>query len=79
MIVEIKVPKWGITMEDAEIANWFVQEGETVIEGQALAELETDKTINELTSPCSGQVISIVATVGELVVVGQVIARIEAE
>lgn len=53
-IVEVILPKWGLTMEEGVLATWDVQEGDHVFEGQVIAHVETDKVTNELEAPASG-------------------------
>jgi len=77
MIVEVIVPKWGTTMEDADLVAWLVTVDDVVALDQPIAELDTDKISNELPSPAAGRVIELLVAVGETVDVGQVIARIE--
>jgi 2-oxoglutarate dehydrogenase E2 component (dihydrolipoamide succinyltransferase) len=66
-------------MEDATVLTWFKQVGESIAEGEVLAELETDKTTSELESPVAGVVKEILVTEGTDVVPGQVIARVASE
>lgn len=49
----------------------FVREGDTVVAGQVVAIIEAMKVMNEITSPVSGKVTSIVARPGQLVEAGQ--------
>ena len=48
MSVDLILPKWGLTMEDGTVVAWHVAEGETVSEGQVVADIETEKVENEL-------------------------------
>lgn len=73
---EIVVPQWGLTMEEAVLVSWFKQVGDQVAEGEAVAELETDKTSSELESPHAGTVVELCVAEGDDVVPGQVIARL---
>ena len=38
-------------MTKGKIGKWLVKEGDTVIEGQPLLEIETDKVVHEQESP----------------------------
>lgn len=75
-MTDIVVPQWGLTMEDAVLVAWLKQVGDTVAEGDPIAELETDKTNSELESPFAGTVIELCVPEGTAVVPGQVIARL---
>lgn len=79
MSVELILPKWGLTMEDGTIVAWHVAEGDTVSEGQVLAEIETEKVETELESPCAGVVARILIEEDGTVDVGTVLAIIAAD
>lgn len=73
---DIVVPQWGLTMEDATLTSWLKQVGDHVDAGEAIAELETDKTNSELESTVAGTVAELLVAEGADVVPGQVIARL---
>jgi pyruvate/2-oxoglutarate dehydrogenase complex dihydrolipoamide acyltransferase (E2) component len=75
-VVEVKLPKWGLTMEEGTVSEWIVSVGETVEAGQVLANVETEKVTTSLESPVAGVVQSIEVPEGEDVVVGTVLCRI---
>ena len=75
MASRLKIPKLGMSMSEATIVQWLVEDGDTVAVGQPLYVLETDKTENEVESPVAG-VISLVGKVDETYEVGTVIAEI---
>jgi 2-oxoglutarate dehydrogenase E2 component (dihydrolipoamide succinyltransferase) len=77
MTVDVLVPKWGLTMEDAEFVEWLVSVGDSIQEGDEIAELETDKITGSVESPASGVIVELIAQSGQTVVPGEVIARIE--
>ena len=76
-MIDLVVPKWGLTMEDAEVVDWLVEAGATVAEGDELLELETDKANGMVESPCSGTLAEVLVAVGDVVVPGQVVGRID--
>jgi len=39
--VAVKVPTWGLTMDDAVLQEWMVGEGDVVREGEVVAVIET--------------------------------------
>ena len=43
----IKMPRLSDTMEEGTVATWFKKVGDTVQEGEILAEIETDKATME--------------------------------
>lgn len=77
MRVEVVLPKWGMTMQDATIVEWKVAVGDTVGEGETLAEVETEKVEAEVPAPAAGTVSEIVVAADETVDVGTVIAYLE--
>ncbi|TNE27458.1 MAG: 2-oxoglutarate dehydrogenase complex dihydrolipoyllysine-residue succinyltransferase [Bacteroidetes bacterium] len=76
MIVEIKVPSPGESISEVEIASWLVASGDYVEKDQEIAEIDSDKATLALPSEESG-VIELVVGDGEVVQVGQVIAKID--
>jgi 2-oxoglutarate dehydrogenase E2 component (dihydrolipoamide succinyltransferase) len=76
-MIDVTVPQWGLTMDDAVIDKWLKAVGDRVVEGESLADLETDKVTAALESPASGVIAEILATEGDEVTQGQVVARID--
>jgi pyruvate/2-oxoglutarate dehydrogenase complex dihydrolipoamide acyltransferase (E2) component len=76
MATEILLPKLGFSMNEGELAEWLVADGETVTEGQPLFALESDKSTNEVEAPASGT-LKILKQVGETYEVGTVLGLIE--
>jgi pyruvate/2-oxoglutarate dehydrogenase complex dihydrolipoamide acyltransferase (E2) component len=75
-MIDVKVPKWGLTMEDATVVEWLKSVGDTVEKGEEIVELESDKTLARVEAPDSGILGEILCEVDDLVLVEQVIARI---
>ncbi|MBN3788508.1 lipoyl domain-containing protein [Burkholderia sp. Ac-20353] len=75
MTTQVLFPKIGFSMEEGTLAEWLVDDGASVSEGQPLYSLESDKSIQEIASPASGKV-RILSTVGEVYKVGDVLAEI---
>ena len=77
-MIEVILPKWGLTMEEGVLVDWDVNEGDCVSEGQVIARVETDKVTNDLESPVNGVIRSIKVAAGtEGVPVGTVLCEIE--
>jgi len=76
MATEVILPKWGLTMEDGTVVAWHKAEGDRVTQDEVLADVETEKVENELTSPCDGIVARILVGEDETVEVGTVLAII---
>ena len=79
MSVNVILPKWGLTMEDGMVVAWHVGEGDTVVEGDVIAEVETEKVENDLEAPCAGVIARILVDEDEIVDVGTVLAVIAAD
>ena len=75
-MAEIRMPKMGDGMEEGTINIWLKQEGDHVVAGEPLAEIETDKANVEISAYETGVLSKIVVKVGETVPVGEVIALI---
>lgn len=76
MSVEFHMPQLGITMEEATIVRWLRDDGATVQQGEAIVEVETDKTTAEIESTAAGT-LRIMAQEGDVVQAGAIIAYIE--
>ncbi|MDZ4286930.1 MAG: pyruvate dehydrogenase complex dihydrolipoamide acetyltransferase [Prosthecobacter sp.] len=61
----IEMPKLSDTMTEGTLAKWLVKEGDTVTNGQSLADVETDKATMEMTSFFEGTVHKILVNAGE--------------
>lgn len=79
MSVDLILPKWGLTMEDGTVVAWHVSEGDTVSEGQVVADIETEKVENEIESPCDGVVAKILVEEDDTVDVGTVLMIVAAD
>ena len=54
MPVEVRLPELAETITDAKLAAWLKREGDAVVAGEPIAEIETEKTNVELEAPVSG-------------------------
>jgi 2-oxoglutarate dehydrogenase E2 component (dihydrolipoamide succinyltransferase) len=77
MTIEVKVPVLPESVEDATIATWHKQAGDTVLRDENLVDLETDKVVLEVPAPADGTVKEIRASEGDTVHSDDVIAVIE--
>jgi pyruvate dehydrogenase E2 component (dihydrolipoamide acetyltransferase) len=74
-MAEIVMPRLSDTMEEGTILSWLVADGETVIRGQELVEIETDKANMTYESDQEG-VLRTLAAEGETLPVGAPIALV---
>jgi len=75
---EVVMPKLGLIMTEARLAEWYKEEGEWVEAGEPLFALESDKSIIDIEAPAGGRV-SIVVPAGDTVPVMTPVAYILAE
>ncbi|MBA3793362.1 MAG: 2-oxo acid dehydrogenase subunit E2 [Rubrobacter sp.] len=76
---EVIMPKMGDAMEEGTLLKWLKSEGDDVSEGDALAEIETDKVTMELEAEDSGTLAQLIASEGDEVPIGEAIAFIAGE
>lgn len=76
MSAEIRVPTLGESIVDATIASWLKKEGDSVRQGESIAELETDKVNVEVNAEQDGILQKILKQEGDVVAVGEVIGTI---
>ena len=75
MATEILLPKIGFAMNEGELKEWLIEDGQPVTAGDLLFVLEADKSANEVEAPASGT-LKILAAIGETYLVGTVLAEI---
>ena len=76
MATEVILPKVDMDMATGTIAKWYVESGATVKKGQAIFDIETDKSAMEIESPADGVIMIGDAKVGAVVPIGSVVAMI---
>ncbi len=73
----IKLPDVGEGVAEAEIVEWHVEVGQSVLEDQLLAAVMTDKATVEIPSPVAGTVVALGAEAGSVLAVGAELVRLE--
>jgi len=76
MAIELKIPNVGESISEVQIAEWLKRDGDTVKKDENVAVLDSEKTTLELSAPEGGR-LKILHQAGEMVKVGEVVARIE--
>ncbi|MGN6377697.1 MAG: dihydrolipoamide acetyltransferase family protein [Gaiellales bacterium] len=76
MSEELVMPRLSDTMEEGRIGRWLVAEGDTVREGDVLAEIETDKATMEYQAYSDGTLLRILVPDGGSAPLGAPIAII---
>jgi len=76
---QIIMPALGMAQDTGKVLRWLAAEGQPVVKGQPLMEIETDKVTVEIEAPASGVLAGVRAQVGQDIPVGQVVAFILAQ
>src|SRR6185369_17834531 len=76
--VPITMPQLGESMAEATIVSIKVKPGEKVSADQEIIEVETDKAVMGVTTPCAGEIAKIDAEIKGTYPVGSVLGYIEA-
>ncbi len=76
MSIEIKVPVFPESVADGLLTSWHKKTGDSIIQDEVIADIETDKVVFEVPSLAEGIVEKILVEEGATVVGGQVIAVI---
>ena len=79
MAFQFKLPDIGEGIAEGEIVKWFVKPGDTINEDDTLLEVQNDKSVEEIPSPVTGTVKSILVEEGVVANVGDVLVEIDAE
>lgn len=73
-ITPLKMPKWGLSMQEGLVQAWHVAPGAAIAEGMELVDVETSKITNVFEAPFAGTLRRIVAQEGETLPVGALLA-----
>ena len=78
MAISVQVPKLGNTVEECIVARWLKRKGDSVAEGETVAEIETDKATFEVSAPAAGTLLetffeegALAAVFSDLFVIGR--------
>src|SRR5262245_65863442 len=72
------MPALGMAQETGKVLRWLKAEGDEVVKGEPLMEVETDKVTVEIEAPADGLLAALRAAEGSEVPVGQTVAVIVA-
>lgn len=76
MSIEVKVPVLPESVADATVAAWHKKIGDTVVRGENLVDLETDKVVLEVPAPGDGVLEAMYFQQGDTVNANEVLARL---
>ena len=77
MRVRLKLPKIGMTMEEATVVRFCRQPGESFLAGDPLYEIETEKVNQEVTATAAGVMLEHCVAEGDEVAVGAHVCVVE--
>lgn len=77
MAFEVQLPHVGESVTEAVIGKWLKSPGDVIEKYDPLVEVITDKVVMDVPSPITGTLIEILASEGETVLMGAVIAEME--
>lgn len=78
MTTKIVLTKSGMGIEEGTLIRWLKRVGDSVTEGETVAEVETAKALQEIEAPASGKLTKIFLREGETASVNSEIGEIEA-
>jgi pyruvate dehydrogenase E2 component (dihydrolipoamide acetyltransferase) len=78
MALSVVMPALEMAQETGKLLTWLKQEGDAIIKGEPLLEIETDKAVFELEAPGDGLLAGVTSKAGDVVAVGRTIAWIVA-
>jgi pyruvate/2-oxoglutarate dehydrogenase complex dihydrolipoamide acyltransferase (E2) component len=73
------MPNLGAASDEARLVSWLVQEGDRVVVGQPIYEVETDKSLMTVEATDNGQIGRLLVEAGETVAIGAPIAEFWSE
>jgi pyruvate/2-oxoglutarate dehydrogenase complex dihydrolipoamide acyltransferase (E2) component len=77
MTTTVVLPKWGMGIEEGTIVRWLKSEGDRIVAGEPIVEIETAKATQEVEAPVGGRLAKILLPAGETAAVNTDIAVIE--
>ncbi len=76
---EFELPELGSDATDGTLVDCHVDPGDTVEEGETVLEVETSKSVSEVSAPVDGQVAEIHAETGDTVEVGELVMSFDTD
>jgi pyruvate dehydrogenase E2 component (dihydrolipoyllysine-residue acetyltransferase) len=76
MAIKLVVPKLGLSMTEAKIIEWRKNEGDVLLKGDGVLDIETEKVVYTVEAPADGVLLKILAEVGDVLPIGAAVAYI---
>ncbi len=77
MKMNVKMPRVGETVDEVYLVSRDFNVGDTVVAGDNLMDVETDKATVQVPSPVAGKIVEVFFKEGDAIKTGDVIAVIE--
>jgi len=77
MRTTVKMPRVADTVDEVVIVEWLIEVGTSVVVGDVLMRVETDKALVEVPCPVAGTLTAQLVAVDDEVVTGTPIAQLE--
>jgi len=76
-VIEIRLPQWGMGMQEGTIVRWLKAEGDSVEKGEDIVEVESAKVNEMVQAPAAGRIVRLIAAEGDTVAVQAVLAELD--
>jgi pyruvate dehydrogenase E2 component (dihydrolipoamide acetyltransferase) len=76
-LIAQEIPKVGLVMEEVKVTRWLKNVGDSVVAGEPLLEVETEKSVVEIEAAATGRLAQILVEVDSQAAVGDQVAWIE--
>lgn len=77
MKISLKLPLFGMNMEEGTVSLWHRAPGDAFRKGEPLYDVETEKVTTTVEAPCDGRLLEIVAAEQTVVAVGEIVCQID--
>ncbi|VXD04403.1 Dihydrolipoamide acetyltransferase component of pyruvate dehydrogenase complex [Pseudomonas sp. 9AZ] len=75
-MTELKIPAAGDAVSEVQLVEWIAEDGASVVEGQVIYSIESDKSVLDVESPATGK-LTILEKAGEIFSIGHLIGKID--
>jgi pyruvate dehydrogenase E2 component (dihydrolipoamide acetyltransferase) len=78
MSVEVRLPQWGMGMQEGTVLRWLKREGDPIQADEDLVEIEAAKTTQAVTAPVAGVLLRVLVPEGKTIPVRTALALVGA-
>lgn len=76
-MIDVRIPKVGMSTIEVEILEILIGPGDNVTVGQSLMTVAADKVDLEVEAPADGTIAEVLVTPGQICEVGDIVARVD--